>query len=291
MTPTAGFVALVLGATSISLGVIAVKQGYAEGASPEDLIATRLLVAAPFVALALAFVVRRAGPVGVRPTLVAVASGALIWISVRGELEGLERLPAGALALLLATSPVFVALLDWVGERRVPRRADVAAMMAIVVGVGVMAAPVGATVDAVGVLGGLVSALGFAGFLFVLDRNRRVSPARAFPLGILGAALAVLLTDPASVATLDAGLSPWLVLALGASAAGWAVLVGAGLQATTVVTAAIVVAVEPVLVSVLAYLILGEGLSARQLIGGAIVVGALAGVALHLVREQGMAAS
>ena len=43
-----------------------------------------------------------------------------------------------------------------------------------------------------------------------------------------------------------------------------------------------VVAVEPVLVAGLAYLILGEGLSAREVVGGLIVVGALTAVAVHM---------
>ena len=53
MSPSAGFVALVLAATSISLGVIAVKHGYEGGADPETVLAARLLVAAPLAALAL----------------------------------------------------------------------------------------------------------------------------------------------------------------------------------------------------------------------------------------------
>lgn len=285
MSPAAGFVALLLGATSISLGVIAVKQGYADGSDPGSLIAARLLVAGPCVALALPFLLRRGHPIGARSAAVAIAAGALIWISVRGELEGLERLPAGALALLLATAPMWVAAFDWLGDGRVPRRFDRLTMLAIVVGVAVMAAPVGASVDLVGVLGGLVSAMAFAAFLFVVGRNPRVSAAQAFPLGMIGAALMVVITDPGAVGGLGDGLSTWLVLALGVSAAGWAVLVGLGVGATSAVTAAIVVAVEPVLVTVLAYVILGEALTARQAAGGAIVVGALAAVAVHLRLE------
>ena len=285
MSPATGFVALVLGAASISLGVIAVKQGYADGSNVESLIAARLLVAAPCVALALPFLLRRGSPIGARSAAVAIAAGALVWISVRSELEGLERLPAGALALLLATAPMWVAAFDWLGDGRVPSGFDRVTMLAIVAGVAVMAAPVGSSVDLVGVIGGLVSAMTFAAFLFVVGRNPRVSAAQAFPLGIIGAALMVVITDPGAVGGLGDGLPTWLVLALGLSAAGWAVLVGLGVGATSAVTAAMVVAVEPVLVTVLAYLILGEELTARQAAGGTIVVGALAAVAVHLRLE------
>jgi drug/metabolite transporter (DMT)-like permease len=285
MSPTAGFMALVLAATSISLGVIAVKHGYAEGADPESVLAARLLVAAPLVVLALPFLLSGPGRVGLGALAAAVASGALIWLSVRAELEGLARLPAGALALVLATAPVFVTLLDWIAVGRVPSRFDRGAMLAIVGGVAVMAAPVGSAVNLLGVLAGLVSAMGFAGFLFLVGRNPRVAAAQAFPLGMIGAGLMVAVTDPTAVTVLGSGLPAWLVLSLGASGAGWALLLGIGLGATNAVTAALVVAVEPVVVTVLAYLILGEGLAARQIAGGLIVVAALAAVAAHLRAE------
>ena len=285
MSPAGGFVALILAATSISLGVIAVKEGLARGADPQSLMAMRLLVAAPCVALALPFLLSRERSVGARAACGAIAAGALIWISVRAELEGLARLPAGALAVLLATAPIFVAALEWLGTGRLPTRFERLTMLAIVGGVGVMAAPIGSTVNQWGVLAGLVSAMAFATFLFVQVRNPRVSAVQAFPLGMLGAALTVLVTDPTALATLGAGLPTWLVLGLGASGACWALLLGVGLAATSPVTAAMVVAAEPVLVAVMAYLMLGEGLTVRQLAGGLVVVAALAAVAAHLSLE------
>jgi|EndMetStandDraft_8_1072994.scaffolds.fasta_scaffold42015_2 drug/metabolite transporter (DMT)-like permease len=291
MSPSAGFVALVLAATSISLGVIAVKHGYEGGADPETVLAARLLVAAPLAALALPFLFRRHPPARAMALAGALAAGVLIWISVRGEVEGLVRLPAGALALVLATSPVFVALLDWAVAGRAPSRFDRWTMIAIVAGVAIMAAPVGSSVSLVGVLAGLASALAFATFLFLLDRNPGVPPEQAFPLGMVGAGLMVLITDPGAAAGLGDELPTWLVLALGASAAGWAVLLGIGLAATAPVTAAMVVAVEPVLVTVLAFLILGEELAARQVVGGLVVVGALAAVAARLRAEGSPAGS
>ena len=222
---------------------------------------------------------------GVGAVAVAIAAGALIWISVRGELEGLARLPAGALAVLLASAPIFVALFDWIASRKVPSRFERVAMIGIVGGVAVMAAPVGASVNQWGVLAGLVSAATFAALLFVEGRNPRVSPELGFPLAMIGAALTVLVTDPSAPADLSAGLPTWLVLATGVTAAGWALLVGVGLGATSAVTAAMVVAAEPVLVAVLAYLMLGETLTLRQLAGGFIVVATLAAVAARLYFE------
>jgi drug/metabolite transporter (DMT)-like permease len=59
-----------------------------------------------------------------------------------------------------------------------------------------------------------------------------------------------------------AGVAVWL----------WAVLAVIGLGRTSAVTAATVSAAEPVFVAVLAFFVLGERLSVRQLVGGALVV-------------------
>jgi len=45
-----GVLSLALGATSISLGTIAAKQAFAQGAGPDDLLATRFIVAVPILA-------------------------------------------------------------------------------------------------------------------------------------------------------------------------------------------------------------------------------------------------
>jgi drug/metabolite transporter (DMT)-like permease len=291
MRPSAGLAALLAGATSISLGVIAVKHGYAEGSNPQSLLTARLLIAAPVCALALPFLLRGRGRrLGWRPVAVALAAGTLVWLSTRAELEGLARLPAGMLTVLLATAPMWVAVLGWVDARRLPTLVEGVAMVGIVCGVAVMAAPVGDTVSLLGVLGGLGSAVGFACFLLVIERNHDVAPREAFPLGIIGAAIALVITDPGAAGDLGEGMPLWLTLALGFSIAGWALLVGVGLGATDSITAAIGVGAEPVLVAVLAYVILGEALTARQLAGGVLVVAALAAVALQTARADGPAA-
>jgi drug/metabolite transporter (DMT)-like permease len=265
MSPSAGFGALLLAATSISLGVIAVKHGYASGADPEAVLAARLLVAAPLAALALPFLLRRGPRLPPRALAGSVAAGVLMWIGVRGVVEGLARLPAGALALVLATAPVFVVLIDWALTRRVPSRFDRGTIVAIALGVAIMAAPVGSSVSLLGVLGGLVSALAFATFLTVIDRAR-VPVAAALPLGMIGAGLTVLITDPSAAPGLADELPLWLVAVLG-------------------VTAALVVACEPGRVTVLAVLILGEGHAGRQVVGGLVVVGALTALAARIRAE------
>jgi drug/metabolite transporter (DMT)-like permease len=186
LTPSLGLVALVLGATSISLAVIASKQAFAEGADARTILAARLVLAGLLVA-PVVFASMRAGSsrLGVAGIVVGICAGATLWLGGRAELEGLARLPAGTLVLV--------------------------------------------------------------------------------------------------------GLP--LILALGATTAIWAVTVGIGLQATDAVTAAIVVDLEPVLVAVLAFVLLDEGLSAREIVGGLIVLAALAALAIQARSDAGASAS
>ena len=278
-----GLAALLLGAISISLGVIAAKEAYRQGAGPVEVTAARLLVAAPILVAILPFVVRaRYGAVGVKPVVVAVAGGAALWLGSLTELEGLERIPAGMLVLLLATAPAWLALYAWVATGELPAPVDRFALMGVLAGIAVMSVPLGSSVDGAGVLFGLASAICFVAFLLLLERIPGLTAATAFPLGIVGAALCVLATDPGAVPELlDGAVSAPLALAMGGSAAGWAVLVGFGFAATNPLTGALIITVEPVLVALLAFLILGEGLSAREVMGGVIVLGALGVVTLQ----------
>ena len=276
-----GEVALVLGATSVALAVIASKQALADGVAVDQLLRARLLLAAAVVAPVLGWMLRRrrAGPGAIA---VGLVTGALLWVGGTTELEGLERLPAGTLVLLLATTPLWVAALGWAGlGRRVPTVAELVAIGAVVAGLAVMAAPVGHAIDPAGAAFGLTTALTFATLLIVLDHNRGVDAPSGFLLALVGAALTALATDPGAVGEIgSAGLGVPLALALGLTTAAWAVLVGHGLEATDPVTTAIVVSIEPVLVSVLAFILLDEGLAPRELAGGAIVLAAVAGLAL-----------
>ena len=279
-----GLAALLLGAISISLGVIAAKEAYRQGASPQEVTAARLVIAAPIVAVILPFVLRaHGGAIGLKPLAAAVGAGATLWLGSVTELEGLELIPAGMLVLLLATTPAWLALYAWIARGEVPAPVERFALVAVLAGIAVMAVPLGTSVDVVGTLLGAASAICFVAFLLLLERNPRVTAAAAFPLGIIGAALCVLATDPGAVGELaDGAVSTPLALAMGGSAAGWALLVGFGFAATNPLTAALIITLEPVLVALLAFFILGEGLSTRQVAGGVIVLSALAAVTLQV---------
>jgi drug/metabolite transporter (DMT)-like permease len=293
LTPTLGLVALVLGTMAIALAVIASKQAFAEGADARTILAARLVLAALLVTPVVFASMRGGGSrLGVAGVVVGICAGATLWVGGRTELEGLARLPAGTLVLLLATVPVWVAALGFLGIGRTPTPTERGALVAVVAGVAIMAVPVGAAIDPAGVAFGLITAMSFTAFLLILDRNRTVPQADGFLLGVMGAALFFAVTDPATVRDLATGpLGLPLILALGAATAFWAVLVGIGLQATDVVTAAIVVDLEPVLVAVLAFVLLDEGLSAREIVGGLVVLAALAALTLQARSDARASAS
>jgi drug/metabolite transporter (DMT)-like permease len=293
LTPSLGLVALVLGATSISLAVIASKQAFTDGADARTILAARLVLAALLVAPVVFASMRGGGSrLGIAGIVVGIGAGATLWVGGRTELEGLARLPAGTLVLLLATVPVWVATLGLLGIGRPPTPIERGALVGVVAGVAIMAVPIGAAIDPAGVAFGLMTALSFTVFLLILDRNRTVPQADGFLLGLMGAAFFFAVTDPGTVRDLTTGpLELPLILALGATTAIWAVLVGIGLQATDAVTAAIVVDLEPVLVAVLAFLLLDEGLSAREIVGGLVVLAALAALAIQARSDARASAS
>jgi drug/metabolite transporter (DMT)-like permease len=281
--PALGLLALVAGAVSISLGVIVAKQAFADGASPHAVLFARMTLGALIVAPVLPFALRSGGRrVGWRPIALGAAAGAALGVAGRFELEGLSRLPAGTLAVLLATIPIWVTAVAWLGFGRVPTGLERLAIGSVVVGVAVMALPVGAAIDPLGAAFGILTTFCFTAFLMALERNRAVPAATGFLLGLAGSGLLLLLTTPGTVSELTGGdFRLPLVLAAGATTAVWALLVGTGLEATDSVTASIVIGVEPVVVAVLALVLLGEGLSARELVGGVVV---LAGVVATTVQ-------
>ena len=136
-----------------------------------------------------------------------------------------------------------------------------------------MAGPFGARLDPVGVLGGLAASLAFAIFLVVIKRTeQRISPRLAVSVAIVAGGLVGLAWRPSELEQLGhASLLPYEVMA-GVAVWLWAVLAIIGLSRTSAVTAATVSAAEPVFVAVLAYFVLGERLSLRQLLGGALVI-------------------
>ena len=218
-------------------------------------------------------IMRGAGAGAGRGLGLGVLAGLILFAGARAEFEGLARLQAAMLILLLFMAPIWVALIEralW-GRRLTPRTG--VAIVLVVGGVATMVGPPGG-VDMLGVAFGVCSSILLAGFFVLIDRSRAHAPmAVGLSAALVAGGLAGVVLEPGGLATElgDPDVLPY-ALAVAASLAAWGVFAVFGLEAATAVTAAIISAAEPVFVALLAYLLLGEALSAREIAGGAIVM-------------------
>ena len=184
---------------------------------------------------------------------------------------------------VMSTGPFFTAVLAWLflGER-----------IRLVTGLAIAAAVTGMALMSVdglagGGLGGLAAALGNAiAFASIIVLTRRYRDTDLLPAFVLGAALLGIVawfgTDLA-VSTHDAAIG----IAFGAfhSAAGLALL-PFGTQRVTAAVAALLMLTEPILSPIWVWLAIDETPTRMALIGGLIVLAAVAGQALANLRQE-----
>jgi drug/metabolite transporter (DMT)-like permease len=202
----------------------------------------------------------------------------------------LERIPASASTLLLYAHPAMVALATAVlGRERWGLGKGVALGLSTVGLVLVLGAPT-ADLDWVGVVMALGAAVALATFIVLAQR----AVAAVHPLVSSGIvqATAALAFAPVAVATgaVDPGRIPasagWMVAVALFTAAALALFLAA-VERLGPTRAAIGATVEPVVTVILGVAVLGETLTGVQLVGGALVVAAVA--ILPMVEGWGMA--
>ncbi|MFJ7903819.1 EamA family transporter [Streptomyces sp. NPDC096198] len=266
---------------------VAAKPLIEAGLDPLHVVWLRVLGAA-LVALPLA--VRHRALLRERPALL-VGFGLLAVAGVQAcYFAALSRIPVGAALLIEYLAPALV--LGWV--RLVQRRPVTrAAAIGVVLAVGGLACVVqvwsGLRFDPVGVLLALGAACCQVGYFVLADQGGTAGREAPDPLGVIAHGLlvgAVVLTAVARPWTLD-----WSVLAADADLDGtpvpaalllaWIVLIATVLAYVTGVrsvrrlspqVAGVVACLEAVVATVLAWVLLGEHLSAPQLAGGAVVL-------------------
>lgn len=280
-------VALVLAsAASFSSATILAKLAFDERVTAETLIGVRLAGGALFLwILAGASRQARRFPPGRATSLLAMgiisAAVAVLFF------QSLARIEASATTLLFYAHPAMVAGAAFVLGRE---RLGLIKLGTLVLGLAGVALVVGAPrggMDALGLAMALGAAVGAAGYVVVAQRAIvGVHPLAAGALVLTGATVAFV--PPAAAAgTLDLGVSGegWRFLALvgATSAAGFALFLGA-LRRLGPTRTAIGASFEPVVTVALAAVVLDETLSPLQLVGGAMVVAALA--ILPLSRER-----
>ncbi len=247
------------------------------------------------LALLVVGVVLRPGPARFRVTrreLPLLAAFGLIGYFVVPMLYfvGISRLPVGIALLLQYTAPLFVALWARFGQRQKVRPRLWAGFGLSLAGLALVADIWGdLELDALGVAAAMLCAVLFA-FYFVLGERQVVNrdtislTAWGFGIGALGGLLTRAagghLPDWSVLTGTTAGGTPiWLLciyLLVGGSVLSYA-LMAAALRHLPPTSVSMIAMLEPVLGSAVAWVALGESLTAWQLAGGAIL---LAGVGL-----------
>lgn len=264
--------------STVAYGVLPIfgKLAYAAGAEPLPLLAWRYVIAAVLIGL-----VDRGPRPPWRERLRLWGIGAVFVVNSIAYFRALELIPATVTALVLYTYPVIVALLAaLVGVERLTWRALVAAVGAFA-GCALTAggAPAGERLPPAGVAYALVAALVYASYIVLSSRFGTGVPARALALHLAQAA-AVLC---AALALADGGL------ALPADRRALLAVAGIGVVSTVVAMitflagmalvgptrASVLSSLEVIVTLALAFLLLGERLSAWQWLGALLILGAV----------------
>jgi drug/metabolite transporter (DMT)-like permease len=277
-------------ASAVAFGALAVfgKLAYDAGVGVLMLLAVRFAIAAP-VLWAAALRRRPRSPLaaaGARTVLAALALGGVGYSMQAGLFfAALTRMDASLLSLVLYTYPAFVTIAAIALGRETPSRRRIGALLASSGGVALVLLGAGSgDFDWLGAAMAVGAALSYTGYILVSDRVG--GHLDALPLAALVTTGAALTFGIAGTATgsLDAGFASegwaWLAAIALVSTVTPIVLFFAGLKRVGPSTAAILSTLEPPTTVALAYLAFGESLTAVQLAGGALVLGAV--LALHV---------
>jgi drug/metabolite transporter (DMT)-like permease len=278
--------ALVLGSAA-GFGAMGVfgKLAFDAGVGIVTLLFVRFAIAAPVFWLVVA--ARRALTAApARSLLLGLALGGVGYAAQSGlYFAALHRMDASLLALLLYTYPAFVTVAAIGLGRETPSRRRIGALLVSSSGVAlVLAGAASGGFDALGAAMGLGAALTYTAYILVCDTVEL----EALPLSALvttGAALTFGVVAAAS-GSWDTGFAAegwlWIGLIAAVSTVSAIVLFFAGLRRVGPSMAAILSTLEPPVTVGLAFLVFGESLTAVQLAGGLLVLGAI--VALNVAR-------
>lgn len=274
MNRTAGFLIVALsGACFGALGLFG-RLAYAAGADAPSLLFLRFSIAG--AVLAGVMVARRQPLPGRRVVLSLMLLGAVGYVSEAGAyFIALQHAPAGLVALLLYSFPALVALLQRVvfGERL--GRVKWLAVALALGGTALTADLEAGGAKPLGVMLGLLSALLYAGYVVISARVAGQAGPLVSSTVILGSAgvtlgLVVLARGPAFPTT-PTGWAAVVALALVSTVAA-VLLFFVGMARIGPVNTSLVSTMEPLTAVVLGALFLDERLSARQVVGGLLIL-------------------
>jgi drug/metabolite transporter (DMT)-like permease len=282
-------------ASAAAFGAMAVfgKLAYDNGATVGTLLAVRFLLAAAlfWVLVVGGGAAQELRALGRRDVAVGLALGACGYAIQAGcYFAALERIDASLLSLLVYTFPAMVAVAAFVlGRERIDRRRLVALVVASG-GLALVVAGAGAgALDPLGAALGLGAAVVYTTYILVSEGIvGRMTPRLLSALVCTGAAASLtagsaLLGElrPGEVTAAGWG---WLACLALVSTVAAVSLFFAGLRRVGPTTASIISTAEPVVTVLLAFLVFGELLGPVQLLGGALVLGAVLMLATRRAR-------
>lgn len=213
-----------------------------------------------------------------------LASGICFGVMMTGFMLALARTSVANVMMLMASAPFFAALLAWavLGER--PHAAVWIAMLAAAGGIALMVAGDLGRGALAGNLLALVIALAAAANIVVLRRARDVNMIPAIAIGGIAAALVSLpFANHAGVA----GANLVLIFVLGVVQLGaGAILYIFGARHLPAAEVTLIAMLESVLAPLWVWLILDEAPTLHVLIGGGMVLAAVAALTLYAARRR-----
>ncbi len=279
------YAVLAFAVLAVSCGAIFVR--YAE--------APALVIAAWRMAIASAVVVPAAVAFGHRRAIaargdlaLAAAAGALLALHFATWISSLEYLPVAQSVVLVTTAPVWVVLFGWASGRERPRLATWAAVALVIAGSAVLAGGgAGPEGPGLGHALAIAGAVAMAGYLMLARAAQRSLPFLPYVAIAYGSAAMTL-----GLATFLAGLP-----AAGFSGSTWAALAGMAVVSQLIghggynwslrhlrpAFVSVTLTGEPLVASLLAWLLLGEAITGTTAAGGALV---LTGIALAARGER-----
>jgi drug/metabolite transporter (DMT)-like permease len=280
---------VLVGISAASFGTFAIlgRYAYADGLDAPTILFLRFSLAA-LVLIPLLAVRRESLPRG--PILARlVGMGAVGYVGqAMAYLSALKYASSGLVALLLYLYPIFVALLSAVVLREKITQPTALALALALIGLALTVGPAGGQL--LGSLLAISAAMIYSVYILVGTQVlKQVSPLLSSTI-IFGSA---------------AGASGLLMLAVGphwpASGSGWATIGAiviiatvvpvltflAGLERIGPTNAALLSTLEPAVTVVLAALLLGENLRPLSLVGGSLILLAVALLTRHELRRQG----
>lgn len=290
---TTGLLLAVTAAVSFGVSGPFVKPLLESGWSPVAAVTLRALVGGLLLA-PLALVALRGDLRPIWRARCRVASMALVGVAgTQGfYFAAIERIPVGTAILLEYAAPLLLVAVTWATTRRRPATSVLVGSVVAAGGLVLVVSPAGGgALDPVGVLLGLAAMVCCAGwFVLAAQSSEGLPPVAAASAALLVAAVLLGLVGLTGLLPFTASTAD--VVVLGAVVPWWQPVLVIGLVATAVAYASSITAgvllgarlasflglLEVVAAAAWAWVLLGERLSAPQLIGGLVLVAGIAAV-------------